>query len=217
VSEPRVSDDASAIELAEQVLQQSPDDPRAILAAADGLLRSGHADRAVEFFDRYLQLRPADLPGLWQRGIALYFDGQYAVAADQFVKHREVNPYDVENAAWHYLCVAKAESVANAKQSVLPAPHDARIPMAEVHKMLVSGDRSVVENRLQNLSPESPRHDSAMFYGNFYLGLFADAHGDHQTAVDNMTQAAQVAPRHYMGDIARVYLEHLKQQPLEQP
>lgn len=198
-----------AVEAATQLLSSSPDDLQTIMLAADVFLRCNHPDRALPLYDRYIEAVPQSMPRLWQRGIAQYFVGQYAEGAEQFVKHREVNPHDVENAAWHYLCLAKARSIDVANKSVLPAPHDSRIPMAEVQQLLLEGDPELVEKAMRQVPQDSPQHASALFYGNFYLGLYADANGDHQTALDRMTKAANNAPRHYMGDIARVYAEHL--------
>ena len=46
-----------------------------------------------------------------------------------------MNPDDVENAAWHFLCVARAESPAKARAALLPVGPDARVPMREVYQM----------------------------------------------------------------------------------
>jgi len=81
--------------------------------------------------------------------------------------------------------------------------------MAEVQQMLLTGDQSLVTKRMEQVAENSPEFGSAMFYGNFYLGLYADAKGDHATAVDKMTQAAKDAPHHYMGDVSRVYAAYL--------
>ena len=72
----------------------------------------------VRLFDRYLESEEKALPELWQRGIALYFMRDYDAAAKQFEVHRSVNPNDVENAAWHFLCVAKSESPSEAKGKI---------------------------------------------------------------------------------------------------
>ncbi len=201
----------AALDAADAMLRQSPDDPRAIITAADVLLRCGKPDLAVPLYDQYIKARPEAMPQLWQRGIALYFNGQHRSAAQQFVQHREVNPNDVENAAWHFLCVAKAESIERAKQLLLPAPGDPRIPMAEILEMLADGETAHVVERIERLRPETPGRESAIFYGNLYLGLYADACGDQKTALRRMTAAASEAPHHYMGDIARVYAKHLSE------
>ena len=36
------------------------------------------------------------------------YAGRYQDCREQFESHRTVNPDDVENAAWHFLCVARA-------------------------------------------------------------------------------------------------------------
>ena len=61
---------------------------------------------------------PDEAPYLWQRGIALYYAGRYDDCRRQFESHRSVNPDDVENAAWHFLCVARAESPAKARAAL---------------------------------------------------------------------------------------------------
>ena len=87
-------------------------------AVADFL--AGNVAAAVAGFDQVVAAAPAVAPQLWQRGIALYYAGRYRDCRAQFESHRLVNPNDVENAAWHYLCVARAESPARAKELLLP-------------------------------------------------------------------------------------------------
>ena len=93
-----------AIEMANALINQDADSPGTMLLAADVYLRCGKVDDAVKWFDRYLQTTPEALPDLWQRGIALYFAGDFKRGAAQFEVHRKVNPHDVETAAWHFLC-----------------------------------------------------------------------------------------------------------------
>lgn len=199
----------TAILAADAMVRQHQDDPRAIRLAADIYLRTGQCDSSVRLFDRYLESHPEQMPGLWQRGIALYFVGDYRRGAKQFEQHRSANPHDVENAAWHFLCVAKSDSIQAARDSLLPAPGDPRIPMKEVHRMLASGDTSAVERRVTGIPEDSDLRADAAFYADFYLGLYADADGQPSKARDFMTRAAEDAPHHYMGDIARVYAKHL--------
>ena len=122
---------------------------------------------------------------------------------------RGVNPNDVENAAWHFLCLARADSFEKASSLVLPAPNDPRIPMEEVLKMLKSGDTSLVKNRINTVPESSGERARAEFYGFFYLGLFADAKGNQQEALQWLRKSAEDAPHHYMGDVARVYVQYL--------
>ena len=203
-------DPRGAIANANAMVRLAPDDPGTALQAADIYLRAGKAQTAVPLFDRYLKSHPEDSPQLWQRGIALYFIGEHEAAARQFEIHRTVNPNDVENAAWHFLCVAKAQSPAEAKAKLLPAPGDPRPPMAEVLEMFKTGDTKVVIDKVESMPADSRQRASAKFYGDFYLGLYADALGRADDAKKFMSEAAEKAPRNYMGDVARVYAKHLR-------
>tara|TARA_R110002049_G_scaffold2750_2_gene21410 strand:+ start:118515 stop:119312 length:798 start_codon:yes stop_codon:yes gene_type:complete len=202
-------DPAAAIKAADAMVRISPDDPRTTRLAGDIYLRSGKPKWAVRMFDRYLETNADEMPDLWQRGIALYFMGDFKTGAEQFERHRTVNPNDVENAAWHFLCVSKLDSPDEAKKRVLAAPNDPRIPMEEIRHMLITGDRDAVTNRINETPANSPTRLAAQFYGNFYLGLYADALGETEKAKSLMKQAAKDAPRNYMGDIARVYADWL--------
>ncbi len=202
-------DNETAILAADAMIRQHPADARALRLAADIYLRTGKVDSAARLFDRYLELEPEEMRGLWQRGIALYFIGDYKRAAKQFEEHRKVNPNDVENAAWHFLCVAKAESLAKARELILPAPNDPRVPLEEIHLMLKSGDTDAVNRRVNRTPVDSHARADAKFYGDFYLGLYADATGDREQARELLTRTAKGAPHHYMGDIARVYAKQL--------
>jgi lipoprotein NlpI len=208
----REGNSQGAIEAADALVKHHSQIPEALLMAADGYLRSGKSAEAVRYFDQYLNKVPAALPELWQRGIALYFIGDYQRGAEQFEVHRRVNPHDVENAAWHFLCVAKRDSIETARQLVLPAPNDPRVPMEEVQALLRSGDREAVRKRMEETTAGTAARQQADFYGNFYLGLYADATGESTEALELLSKSAADAPHHYMGDIARVYVQYLKQE-----
>lgn len=202
-------DNAAAIEAADAMMAGWPDDSRLMRSAGDVYLRAGKVDQATKLFNRYVKKEPQELPSLWQRGISLYFSGDHKEAAKQFEVHRTVNPNDVENAAWHFLCVARAKSVEEAKRLVLPAPGDPRVPMQEVLEMLSNGDTDAVADRVDAVPEKTAARESAQFYGDFYLGLYADALGDQAKALKYMKSSAKDAPHHYMGDIARVYAKYL--------
>ncbi len=199
----------AAIALADRLAIQNPADPDTARLTGDVYLRAGKIGPATRQFNRYIKAQPGQLPGLWQRGIALYFNGDHADAAKQFEQHRKVNPHDVENAAWHFLCVAKAKSIKEARRLVLPAPGDPRIPMQEVLEMLSDGSTDAVSARVNAVPEGSRARDTAAFYGDFYLGLYADALGEQEQALMYLRRSAKNAPHHYMGDIARVYAKHL--------
>ena len=86
----------------------------------DAYLKSGKFKEAVADFDTFLELRPKLAPDHWRRGIALYYAGQFDDGREQFDLHRTVNPEDVENAAWHYLCNARANTPKKAREDLIP-------------------------------------------------------------------------------------------------
>src|ERR1041384_5123757 len=100
---------------------QSPNlQPREIMDRAVADFESGRIAQSAAGFDRLAKIVPDYAPPLWQRGIALYYAGRYKDCRTQFELHRTVNPNDVENAAWHFLCVARADSPEKARRALLP-------------------------------------------------------------------------------------------------
>jgi lipoprotein NlpI len=117
--------------------------------------------------------------------------------------HRTVNPDDVENAAWHFLCVARAESPVRARAALLPVGPDTRVPMRQVYEMFRG-----------TLTPESVLEAGTQLQGQFfarlYVGLYFEALGDRARAMEHLTVAA--ADRFadaggYMHTVARVHLQ----------
>jgi lipoprotein NlpI len=145
--------------------------PRQVLDQAMADFRAGRITESIAGFDRVAALQPDAAPQLWQRGIALFYAGRYDACRRQFESHRTVNPADVENAAWHFLCVARAESPQRALAALLPVGPDPREPMREIYRMF-QGQLSV-ESVLVAGGPEA----RARFYANLYVGLYREATG----------------------------------------
>ena len=144
---------------------QAPADPGDILDRAVAEFESGRIAESAASFDEVAKLAPAIAPQLWQRGIALYYAGRYGDCRRQFESHRTVNPDDVENAAWHFLCVARAESPERARAALLPVGPDSRVPMRQVYEMF----RGKLEPA-QVLAAAGSR-PGGQFYAQLYLGL----------------------------------------------
>lgn len=181
--------------------------PQAIFDRAVRDFMSGRIAESVTGFDSLARLAPDSAPALWQRGIALYYAGRYKDCRAQFESHRLVNPNDVENAAWHFLCVARAESPAAAKAALLPVGPDARIPMRQVYEMFRG-----------TLAPEAvlaaaDSQPTSAFYAHLYLGLYFDAVGSQARALGHITTAAAEGYQSaggYMHGVARVHLGILR-------
>lgn len=193
------------------VAAQSPSErPQAILDRAMADFRSSRIKESVAGFDRVAALVPDFAPQLWQRGIALYYVGRYKDCRRQFESHRKVNPNDVENAAWHFLCVARAESAEKAKAALLPVGPDSRVPMTEIYQMFRGA-----------LTPEqvlaaAGAQIEAQFCAHLYVGLYYEALGNKQLALEHISAAAQdryAEAGDYMHMVARVHLGLLQRRP----
>jgi tetratricopeptide (TPR) repeat protein len=111
------------------------------------LFRSGKIEQSLPDFDKVIEIDPAVKPYLWQRGIALYYAGKYQEGLDQFAVHRDVNPNDVENAFWHFLCNTKLKGLKAAQKDVLLSGKDQRVPMMQVQEKRPSNKSSRLRKR----------------------------------------------------------------------
>jgi tetratricopeptide (TPR) repeat protein len=166
--------------------------------------RAGRIAESIADFDKELELAPNAAPHHWQRGIALYYAGEYEQGVAQFESHQKVNPQDVENAVWHFLCDVRAPggSVKKAQQQLIPIDSDPRIPMAEVHQMFAG--KLTLEEVLQ---AGEKGGDQGKFYADLYVGLYCEALGKHKESLAHIKRAAEnpAGRNSYMGDAARVH------------
>ena len=167
----------------------------------------GDAERAVADFDKYLEGRPDERAGHWQRGIALYYAGRFEEGAKQFELHRTVNPDDVENSAWHFLCVAKWKGVEAARKELIDVQGDPRMPMMKVQEMLAGKATPadvIVEAKGGEPAPTELR--VRLFYAHLYLGLYYEALGDVVKAKEHVElSAGEFHVSGYMGGVAKVH------------
>ena len=158
--------------------------PREILDQALADFGAGHVDASVVGFDQVARAQPDFAPQLWQRGIALYYAGRYGDCRRQFESHLTVNPSDVENSAWHFLCVARAESPEAALVALLPVGPDPRRPMREIYEMF-SGRMTP-----QDVLSAAGGRPRARFYAHLYRGLYHEAFGRTAAAREEIFLAA---------------------------
>jgi lipoprotein NlpI len=189
--------------------QAGAERPQAIFNRAVADFLNGRIAESVAGFDDLARLAPGSVAELWQRGIALYYAGRYKECRQQFEMHRMVNPNDVENAAWHYLCVARGESPDAARATLLPVGRDARVPMRQIYDLFRSSATP------DDVLAAAGRDPASEFYAHLYLGLYFEALGDKARTLTHITLAA--ADRYarvggYMHGVARVHLRLLQQQ-----
>lgn len=203
----RIIFQAVFVALAAVALAQAPEQaPQAVFDRAVADFQAGRINEAAAGFDTLIKLVPNSGPQLWQRGIALYYAGRYRDCREQFESHRTVNPNDVENAAWHFLCVARAESPATARMALLPVGPDSRAPMREIYEMFRG------KMKPEEVLTAAGDQAGAQFYAHLYLGLYFEALGNRQRTLEHMTVAASERYRMggYMHGVARVHLAILQ-------
>ena len=118
-----------------------------------------------------------------------------------------MNPNDVENAAWHFLCVARAESAEKAKAALLPVGPDSRVPMGQIYQMFRGALAPEQVLAAAGIQPE------AQFYAHLYLGLYFEALGNKGRALEHVSAAATdryAEVGGYMHIVARVHLGLLR-------
>ena len=149
----------------------SAQSPQVLLDRAVDEFEQGRFAQSATTFDEVAKMIPQQAPQLWQRGIALYYAGRYGDCRRQFESHRTVNPDDVENAAWHFLCVAREQSPDKARAALLPVGPDSRVPMREVYRMFKG---EMTQAQVMKAAGADP---AAQFFARLYVGLYLEATG----------------------------------------
>lgn len=195
------------IKVLDERIARDPDSAKAYQSRGVAHFELGEFQKAISDFDRVIKLFPAQEPHHWQRGIAYYYAGEYQKGVKQFEFHKSVNPNDVENAVWHFICLAKADSIETAQDSLIPINYDSRIPMAEIWN-LFSGEKNP-EDVLRAAGPadtDSSVSRQRHCYAHLYIGLYHEALGRTELAKKHIGLAAQkFSMNNYMGMVARVH------------
>ena len=159
-------------------------------------------DSAIAF-DKVIEAVPQAKPQLWQRGLTLYYAKRYQDGREQFETHQTANSNDVENAAWHFLCVARLEGVDAARKALIPIEGDTRVPMKQVHALFAGTGSVEAVLTAAGAGDASPLRRNHLCYAHLYLGLYFEALGDDAKAKDHILKAAtDYEMDHYMGKTA---------------
>ncbi|MDB5322327.1 MAG: nlpI [Phycisphaerales bacterium] len=194
----------------DKALELNPKLVKAYQRRAIARFMLGRIKESVADFDKYNQLDAEAAPQNWQRGIALYYAGRYEDGAKQFELHRTVNPDDVENAAWHFLCVARWKNVEAARAALIPIQGDTRIPMAKVHEMFAG--KATPEEVIATATAKDSipiQINRQYFYAHLYIGLYCEAIGKNEEAKQHLTAAVKHEVPDYMYGVAKVHLQLL--------
>jgi lipoprotein NlpI len=167
--------------------------------------RENNITDSLHDFDRAAKITPEAAPHLWQRGICHYYAKKFQQGREQFESHQQVNPHDVENATWHFLCVAKLDGLEAARKALIPinTARDLRIPMAQIYELYAGhgSEKSVLA------AAKKADSERAQMYAHLYLGLYYEVAGNTKQAQLHMKLAAAAKLRNnYMHEVAKIHL-----------
>ncbi len=169
------------------------------------------AESAAEF-DKFTEAQPDRVPALWQRGITLYYAGRYEDGRKQFELHRTVNPGDVENSTWHFLCVARDKGLEEARKNLIPVTGDTRVPMAEILEFYAGkGTPERVLEKAEKAGANATLTSAQIMYAHLYLALYYEVAGNPALRRSHLQKAVDTNLKNeYMWEVARVHLELLQ-------
>lgn len=181
------------------------------LARGEKHFRANEIAKSVRNFEQAIAIEPQIRPQLWQLGISYYYAGEFEKGRKLFESHRLVNPHDVENAAWHFLCAARESGVETARANLIEIDtrRDQRVPMTQVYDLYAGQGtaKAVLE------AAAKARTQRAMMYAHLYLGLYFEVSKKPKLARTHMQQsAAAKLTSNYMHDVAKVHLLRRKWQ-----
>lgn len=197
---------AGAAQDFERLAELEPGSARIRLELGAARFRNGDMAGSVSAFERVAELEAHARAQLWQLGISQYYARDFAGCADLFELHRTVNPQDVENSVWHFLCVAATQGFDAARAGLIPIDRDGRVPMMEVFALF--GGRGSVQEVLDaaELAASGGRGKGPEFYAHLYLGLYYEAAGDFANSRTHIARAVQLKQSgNYMWQVARVH------------
>jgi len=171
----------------------------------------GRIPESAADFDKFVEAQPDRVPALWQRGITLYYAGRFEDGRKQFETHRTVNPGDVENSTWHFLCVAREKGVDEARRKLIPVTGDTRIPMAEILDLYAGkGSPEKVLEKAESGAKDPTLKAAQVLYAHLYLALYYEATGNPTLRRSHLQKAVDTNLKNeYMWEVARVHLDLL--------
>ncbi len=190
------------------LLKLDPDNVSLYQRRGEARFLAGDFKGSVSDFDKYLEANPEIIPKHWQRGLSHYGAKMFQEGRKQFEVHQTVNSTDVENAVWHFLCVAQLDGVEAARKGLYPYKGDARIPMAQVHDLFAGKATSAEVLAAAGKAANANDKRNQLCYAHLYLALYEEALGNSKKALEHYKLAAEdYRMRHYMGETARVFYE----------
>lgn len=198
------------------ILRLKPDHLQGLFLRGDANLRMGRFAEAIADYDLSLQLNPRLEVRHWKRGIAYYFAGRYEDGRRQFEKCVKAETNDVENALWHFACVARLAGPEKARAALFKVEPNPRLPLNQTMLQLHAVYSGAV--RPEDLLASTPGIDATLekstdraIYTTFLLGLYHEATGQPGKALECFERTDRLTKRgHNFGDLARLRIAESK-------
>lgn len=203
---------AVAIEILDKVVKTDAAFAPAYYFRGREKFRTGDIKGSVADFDKLVELDPKSESRQWERGIALYYAGDFERGAKQFVLYQTFHDQDVENSVWRWLCQTRFEGREKATAAMLPIERDTRVPMMEVYDLFRGkGTIEQVMAAVEAGPKVGPNATWSRFYANLYVGLYLEATGDEAKAKPYILAAAdKYKVNHYMWDVAAIHAKRYR-------
>ena len=191
--------------------------------------KMGNVLAAVLNWQHFIQLKPKKETEHWQICVGHALLGNYEEARKRFEWHWTVNTEDMEVAFWHFLCVARTEGLAEARENLIAVSGEKRVPMAQLHALYKgTGNEAEVWLAVEQGGPSTEERAQREFFAHYYLGLLKQAEGRLEEGKGSVAKALIIARAHEGfigdspggqlrgGDIARVHFDQIDQKLAEQ-
>ena len=164
------------------------------------LFRMDRFEEAVKDYDIAVRFgRPHGENSCWERGLALYYAGDFRGGKEQFYRYHRVGPLDIENGLWRFLCIAEEEGIEKAREAILDYPRKVRKPFpALLDLYLGRGNADAVLEQAQKGASSARARTTNLFYAHYYLGKYQEITGEEERALVQMREALNHTIPHFM-------------------
>lgn len=170
------------------------------------LFTQGDVAGSLQEFNNALELDPRQKPYLWQRGLSLYYLNRFVEGAAQFREDVAVNPNDMEESIWCFICEARQIGVEESRKQFLEVGQDRRPVMRKAYQLFKEdGNPKDLINEFKDGEPYQ------CFYAYLYAGLFYESKRSTKAAKEALIAACQTPygarSGDYMATLAKVHCQ----------